>query len=176
MLTINQDVRDRLSNGSIGTLMHAIKDVHGEVKLLLVKFDNLEAGNEVRRCHPFLAKKFPGCTPIYKQLHKYTTGKSSGKSNVASVYQFPVILAFSSTTHKVQGLTVKYPAKVAVDLRSIFRGGQNQAYVMLGRCENLNQLYLIGDLPESKIKADKDALDQLSNMKQQEPSSVGKTI
>ena len=77
----------------------------------------------------------------------------------------PIILAFSSTTHKVQGKTIAYPQKVAVDLRSIFRGGQNQAYVMLGRCEKLSQLYLIGDLPESKIKTDKEALEQLAKLK-----------
>ena len=36
---------------------------------------------------------------------------------------------------------------------------------MLGRVENLSQLYLIGDLPENKIKADKEALDQLGKLK-----------
>ena len=40
MLTINLDIKDCLSNGSIGTLMAAIKDMNGEVKLLIVKFDN----------------------------------------------------------------------------------------------------------------------------------------
>merc|ERR1711895_211507 len=101
MLTINLDVRDRLSNGSIGTLIDVIRDTNGEVKLLMIKFDNPEAGNEMRRCHPILAKKFPGCTPISKQLHKYSTGKKSSiKANIAAVYQFSIILAFSSTTHK----------------------------------------------------------------------------
>ena len=36
---------------------------------------------------------------------------------------------------------------------------------MIGRCEKLSQLFIIGDLPEAKIKADKEALDQLSKMK-----------
>ena len=168
MLTVNLDVQDSLSNGSIGTLVAAVRNTQGDVKLLMVKFDNPEAGRELRRCHPVLAKKYPGCTPLQKQLHKYSTAKrSSVKSRgaSASVYQFALILAFSSTTHKIQGLTIRYPNKVAVDLRSIFRGGANQAYVMLGRVENLSQLYLIGDLPENKIKADKEALDQLGKLK-----------
>ena len=139
MLTINLDVRDGLCNGSIGTLSNVIRDAHGEVKLCMVKFDNPEAGKDMRRCHPLLAKKYPGCTQIQKQLHKYSTAKKSSiKSNTAAVYQFALILAFSSTTHKCQGKTVRYPQKVAVDLRSIFGGGQNQAYVMLGRCEKLS--------------------------------------
>ena len=100
ILTVNLDIRDSLSNGSIGTLMAIIRDVNSEVKLLMVMFDNSAAGNELRRCHPHLAKKFPGCTPINKQLHKYSTAKkSSVKSNLSAVYQFPIILAFSSTTH-----------------------------------------------------------------------------
>ena len=61
MLTINLDVRDGLCNGSIGTLSNVIRDTHGEVKLLMVKFDNPQAGREMRRCHPLLAKKYPGC-------------------------------------------------------------------------------------------------------------------
>ena len=94
------------------------------------QIDNPEAGKEMRRCHRLLAKKYPGCTPIQKQLHKYSTAnKSSDKSNIAAVYQFGLILAFSSTCHKIQGKTIPYPKKVAVDLRSIFGGGQNQAYV-----------------------------------------------
>ena len=36
---------------------------------------------------------------------------------------------------------------------------------MLGRAENLDQLYLIEDLAENKIKADKEALDQLAKLK-----------
>ena len=101
MLTINLDVKDALSNGSMGTLAAALKDRNGEIKMLMVKFDNNDAGRDVRICHPLLAKKFPGCTPILKQLHKYSTAaKKSVKSNIASVFQYPIILAFSSTTHK----------------------------------------------------------------------------
>ena len=36
---------------------------------------------------------------------------------------------------------------------------------MLGRAEKFSQLYLIGDLPENKIKADKEALKQLEKLK-----------
>ena len=83
--------------------MAAVRNQHGEVKLLMVKFENPEAGKEVRRCHPLLARKFPGCTPISKQVYKYSTAKrSSTKANIASVSQFALILAISSTTHKIQ--------------------------------------------------------------------------
>ena len=161
MLTSNLDVKDCLCNGSIGTLQATIRDKKGIIKLLMVKFDDEYAGRDLRGCHPQLAQSFQGCTPISKQLHKYSTSKSSKgvKANVATVYQFPLILCFASTTHKIQGATILAPRKVAMDLTSVF--GPNQAYVMLGRIQSLEQLYIIKSLPENKIITDSEAKGQL---------------
>ena len=127
----------------------------------------ISCGRDFRRCHPQLLKKFPCCTPIKKQIHKYSTSKSSQgvKSNVAIVQQFPLILSFASTTHKIQGQTILAPAKVAIDLRSVF--GPNQAYVMLGRVQKQDQLYIIGELPENKIYTDmeQDTQDRVQDIK-----------
>ena len=68
MLTVNIDVRDCLCNGSIGTLGGIVKDKNGQVTILMVKFDSGDSGREMQRCHPQLAKVFPGCTPIKKQI------------------------------------------------------------------------------------------------------------
>ena len=87
----------------------------------------------MRQIHPNFSRSYPGCTPIKKQIHKYSTSKTSTgvKSKVATVYQFPLILCFATTTHKIQGQNIIKPRKAAEDLRSVF--GNNQAYVMLGR-------------------------------------------
>ena len=132
---------------------------------MMVKFDNEDSGMEMRRCHPQYTAKFPNSTPIHKQAHKYTTSKSSRgvKSNTATVFQFPLILSFASTTHKIQGQTITTPRKAAVDLRSVF--GPNQAYVMLGRVQERSQLFIMGSLPVNKITTDKEALDQLAILK-----------
>ena len=74
-----------------------------------------------------------------------------------------MILSFALTCHKIQGITVKYPRKVAIDLRTVW--GASQAYVMLGRVQKLSQLFIIGDLPRSKIYCDKLALDELALMR-----------
>ena len=150
MLTVNIDVRDCLCNGSIGTLIAVLKQ-NGEVKIIMVKFDSENSGREMRRCHPQYTKKNPGCTPIQKQVHKYSTSSSSrgAKTNAATVQQFPLILSFASTTHKIQGQTIKAPQKVAVDLRSVFEA--NQAYVMLGRVEEQNQLFIVESLAEKNV-------------------------
>ena len=136
-----------------------------DVVVMMVKFDNEESGRELRRTQPLLSSRYPGCTPIKKQIHKYSTSKQSRgvKSNVATVQQFPLILSFASTTHKIQGQTIKAPQKVAVDLQSVF--GANQSYVMLGRTEERKQLYIIDKLPKTKIYQDKEALKQLEILK-----------
>ena len=57
MLITNMDVKDYMCNGSIGTLQGVIKDRQGEVKVLMVKFDNHNSGKELQRCHPNYVKK-----------------------------------------------------------------------------------------------------------------------
>ena len=107
MLTVNLDVKDCLSNGSIGTLMGLVKDQTGDVRALMVDFDNKDSGREMRRCHPHFTTNFPNCTPIMKQAHKYSTSKSSRgvKSNIATVFQFPFILSFASTKFRAKLLS-----------------------------------------------------------------------
>ena len=165
MMIDNIDISDCLCNGSTGTLIAIIKDSQRQVKYLMVQFDNKDSGQEMRRGHPELSKAFPGCTPLNKQIISYTTSANAKgfRSNTAIVKQFPLIICFASTTHKIQGQTIIAPRKVAVDLRTVF--GANQAYVMLGRVQQLDQLYIIGSLPENKIYVDKNALEQLEIMK-----------
>ena len=168
MLTCNLDIGDLLSNGSLGTLKGIVRDkTSGEVVVLMVEFDIPEAGRKLQGQHPQLAKSFPGCTPIKKQVHKYSTkapGRSQGaRMELATVSQFPLIPSDSSTVHKIQGVTVKAPRKLLVHLKSIF--GPNQAYVMFGRVENMDQLFILDSLPDNKIYCDQDAKDQLEIMK-----------
>ena len=120
-----------------------MKNNNGQIIYLVIKFDSEDSGREGCRGHPQLAKKYPECTPLKKQIHKYSTSKSAkgAMANVATVQKFPVILSFASTTHKIQ-------CKVAIDLRYVF--GLNQAYVMLGRVEEKEQLFIIGELPDRK--------------------------
>ena len=162
MLTNNLDVCDILSNGSIGTLEGMIGN-NGEVNVMMVRFDSRDSGREMQRLHPQYAKRFPGCTPIKKQVWKYSTSNSkSVKSKAATVQQFPLILSFASTTHKIQGQTIEAPMTCAMDLRSVF--GPGQAYVMLGRIQSQQQLRIIGCLPEEKIYCEKGAKSELTSM------------
>ena len=166
MLTINLDVTDMLSNGSLGTLRGVLRDKStGEPVILMVQFDMDDSGKKLQGRHPNLAKSFPGCTPILKQTHKYTTAKHSkgARAELATVCQHPLVPSEGVTGHKIQGQTVKAPRTIAVHLNSIF--GPNQAYVMLGRVENQEQLFIIDSLPDNKIYCDPAAKEQLEVMR-----------
>ena len=165
MMIDNVNVNDCLCNGSTGTLKGLVKDSQGQDKYLMVQFDIEEAGRDMRRSHPNITKSFPACTPVERQIISYSTSasKKGTRANVAVVQQYPLIISHASTTHKIQGQTIVAPRKVAVDLRTVF--GPNQAYVMLGRVQRKDQLFIIDSVPDNKIYVDKNALEQLDCMK-----------
>ena len=51
--------------------------------------------------------------------------------------------------HKIQGQTIERTKKTTVDLKSVFEGAQ--AYVMLSRLKELDQLYVLDEIPKDKI-------------------------
>ena len=52
--------------------------------------------------------------------------------------------------------------KIAIDIASVFEAAQT--YVMLSRVESLDQLYILGSLPENKLYASRKALEELEDM------------
>jgi hypothetical protein len=166
MVIDNVDVLDKLCNGSIGTLQAVTRDKRGNIENMMIEFDDPDTGRKLRSEHPLLAKRYPRYTPIKKRLYKYSTStsKTGSKANAASVYQFPLILCFASTCHKIQGATVVAPRKAALDMSSVF--GPSQAYVMLGRTQSLDQISIIGSFDETKaLKTNLIALTELERMK-----------
>ena len=90
----NINTVDGLTNGSRGVLLDVEK--RGElVKRLVVKFHNPDHGKELRQkvpCH-----KYKEGTYIEPVLWQYYLGGST-----ATVYQFPVKMAFAVTAYKIQ--------------------------------------------------------------------------
>ena len=83
-------------------------------------------------------------------------------SSTAKLIQFPIVLAWAVTVHKFQGQTVKSPQKVGIDLRSVFEAAQ--AYVMLSRVQEIEQLYILEELPEDKIHSNHRALEEIKRL------------
>ena len=163
MLIFNIDVSDLLCNGAVGTVLGIEENMNGNISAVIVMFDNPAAGKESRGRNPMMTKKYPNGTVIKKKEQEYSLARNQGLiSSTAKLIQYPIVLAWAVTVHKFQGQTVKSPQKVVIDLRSVFEAAQ--AYVMASRVQELEQLYILEELPENKIYASHAALDEIERL------------
>merc|ERR1711888_407817 len=107
-----------------------------------------------------MRNKYPEGTIVKKTEREYSLARQQGLiSSTAKLIQFPLVLAWAVTVHKFQGQTVKSPQKVVIDLKSVFEAAQ--AYVMASRVQELEQLYILEELPKDKIYASAAALTEI---------------
>ena len=164
MIIHNIDTADSLTNGQLGTLKGVIKTTNGNIDKLVIKLKNKGAGKQNRQSNPHLAVRYPECVFIERTSHKYSLRKKSGDvGTTAMVIQFPVKLAFAITSHKIQGQTIASPARVVLDLNSVFEDAQ--AHVMLSRVQCLDQVYILRSLDESKIRTSSIGLNELERLR-----------
>lgn len=130
MLTINLDIINGLANGSRGVVSGVNND--------------------------YIEVKFLSSNNIHKISRHMFECKINTKETLY-VRQFPLLLAYATTIHKCQGMTLDC---VQVDLTDCFEYGM--VYVALSRCRNLDSLY-IEAIDYTKIKAHKDALEFYSD-------------
>jgi len=122
MCTVNLDMDNQICNGAQGIIIDILED--GLFPIIVVKFSN---GIVKRIIHHFW------------QSEEYPT---------IAVGQYPLILAWALTIHKIQGATMKL-AEIDIGT-SIFEYGQT--YVALSRIQSLDGLYLSAFQPQ-KIRA-----------------------
>ena len=152
MIVQNIDTVDMICNGQIGTLIEMVRTANDVVDLLVIKLIDSKAGESNRKKYPKLSQQFPDCVFIERVSVQYTLRKKSGNVGAtAIVIQFPVRLAHAITAHKIQGHSLIYPIKAAMDIDSVFEAGQ--AYVMLTRIQCSDQLFIVNKLNPTKLKA-----------------------
>ena len=166
MLIHNIDVSDLLCNGALGILMGIELSKEGLVEKLIVKFDMQNAGKDSRDRHPGYSNKYPGGTAITKMDKEFTLASYGGSvgASTARLIQYPIVLAYAVTVHKIQGQTIEKPSKVCVDLRRVRNGGQ--AYVAASRIKELEQLYILEDLPAHKMYPNRKALEEIKRLEE----------
>ena len=164
MLTSNIDTCDCLTNGALGEVV-GFKFNKDILKQVYVHFFNEDCGRDTRKSFADLQTKFPGknVLPINRIEVQYSLSKkgTGGNSNATAI-QFPLRLAFASTAHKVQGLTVAKPNNLVVDLRTV--RDPAQAYVILSRVQALSQLFILESVCADRITASMSAMDELKRM------------
>ena len=167
MLIKNIDTPDGLTNGQTGELIGMKKqtiegpDPETRVTSLIVRFDREAVGKQARNKNPRLETSYPGGTEIKLCYHSYSLNNKGGGAT-ATLIQFPIRLAHASTAHKIQGLTVHQPSTVSLDLSLAFEPAQ--AYVMLGRAQSLDQVFIMDSLNPDKLYASCEAQTEYGEM------------
>ena len=128
--------------------------IKGEVRSIIVAFDDEDTGLEqIQKYKHDEQLRYENGVPIFRQNQAYDAPfrKSFVKTHGAKcqIKQFPLKLAWASTGHKVQGITIKSPNKVVVHGHKKIPNGMY--YLMLSRMEKLEQVYI--EMP--KIKPDR---------------------
>ena len=159
MLTTNVDVSDGLANGARGEVVHVATTNEGnKVTHILVQLDNPEVGNRANQSSPF-RNQFPRAVPLLRHESIFLAKQKRG-SEVTRL-QLPLTLAWATTIHKVQGLTLD---EIVVDMKG-GRFSHGQAYVAFSRVKKLEGLHILNFNPNA-IRASDDVkveMQRLSN-------------
>ena len=148
MLTTNIDVSDGLVNGARGTVVHVAFDSDGKTTHILVNFDNTMIGLRTRQSSRF-HDIYPDAVPLKK--HEAVFFARGKRGFEVTRVQFPLTLAWASTIHKVQGLTLD---EIVVDMKGVhFSAGQ--AYVAFSRVKKLEGLHIVNFNPKAIKASDK---------------------
>ena len=165
MVIHNIDVSDLLVNGAMGTVIGIEENQNGVANVVIIKFDNPAVGKEMRKRNPMLERKYPDGVPIKKMEKEYSLPKNAGPiSSTAKCIQFPMVLCWAVTVHKIQGQTVKYPGKVVIDAKACSKSDPAQVYVMLSRVQELEQLYILEKFPEDVIRVSNAAMMEIDRL------------
>ena len=106
MVVLNISISDSLVNGSLGTVIDIMNKDDGKVSCIVIKFDIEKAGIEQRKNYSKIADKYKDSngTPVFRHRVRYflTTSKGKPHARQATVFQFPIKVAYAITGHKMQ--------------------------------------------------------------------------
>ena len=158
MLRKNINVTDGLVNGAQGTVVGF--SMAGDrtcpescsIKAVFVSFDGKNIGVQTARKSSYKMPNNNNAVPIERN-----TSHFFGKNRKTEIIrqQFPLVLCWGATIHRVQGLTID---SAVVSLRSVDKRNRahamhyGQAYVALSRVRSLTGLYIL-EFDKSSIRA-----------------------
>ena len=136
MLTTNVHVSDGLVNGARGEVVHVVTNNDGEVTHVLVKFDNSTVGRKSIQTSQYRSTH-PHAVPLAKyEVVFFAKGR---RGSEITRLQFPLTLAWATTIHKVQGLTLD---EIVVDMKG-GRFSPGQAYGAFSRVKTQVGLHIL---------------------------------
>ena len=158
MLTVNVNVSDGLVNGARGEIVHIVTGASRKVNKIIVKFDDPNVGLQAIRSSQY-RNRYSNAVPLSKvEVKFYARGR---RGSEITHYQFPLTLAWATTIHKVQGLTLN---EIVVDMDGTSRFSLGQAYVAFSRVKTLAGLYIV-KFNASGIKKSEKVHEEMTRLK-----------
>ena len=166
MLTVNVDIADRLTNGQMGIIKHFKQNEQDRVITIYVKFDDSDAGKKMSSSNN-LAKQ--NCwVPITATDTKIKIKPRTINSPTIQRTQFPLMLSWACTVHKVQGLSLQ-TAVISFDLNKQRAFNAGQMYVALSRVTSMEDLFLKGSYSRDTISVSTCATEEYDRVHQNSP-------
>ena len=157
ILNLNIDISDALVNGITGTVIGYVyrqskfKEnlIGANIKSVIIKSDDPNIGEDCKKMNKDLDKliTMEGGVPIFRKSLTIRPYRDS-QSVECTIEQFPLNLFYASTSHKIQGKTLKNQDVVCYTHPKIKAGC---AYVMLSRCTDIDNVYISKDFDIKKI-------------------------
>lgn len=137
MLIKNLDVSDGVVNGATGKILDIIHSESSSSfpKAIVIQFDNRKIGRIARQSSKISLQGYECGVPILPAEVKQNAGRSDSSPEITRI-QFPVVLCWACTIHKVQGATLD---KVVASFKKLRTKGQ--AYVAVSRATSLQGLF-----------------------------------
>lgn len=164
MLLSNIDIDDRLINGQIGTVAHIVSR-NSRVEIIYIKFDDNKAGLKAQRKDKFA--RYSQIVPIERTEANFSLNNKGNSLNSITRTQFPLMLSYGCTIHKVQGLTLN-SAVISFDLvkQKCFNPGQ--MYVAMSRVKSIDGLYFIGQYRRNAFNCNKNVTEEYLRLRLKE--------
>ena len=162
MLTTNINVEDKLCNGQIGVIRHIKYDSANTPQKIYLQMEDKGIGIKTMQTDSFARNN--NLVPIERVEKEIKIKKNRPFSPAIKMLQFPLILSWPCTVHKVQGKT--FPKIVfGFQLLKQRRFNTGQVYVALSRVTSLQGLYLTGIFNRRSITFDQRASNEYENMR-----------
>ena len=150
MLIVNIDLQNKLVNGQLGNVIHIAGNSEGISKIYLT-FNDTRA--RVKALNVDIFGNQNSWVPITKTEVDIKIKSSKNSSPFIKRIQYPLMLTWRCTVHKVQGLSLD---KIVVILDLLRKRSFNygQIYVALSRFTSFNGPYIVGIFSRKVIRAD----------------------